>query len=125
MMIADDVPQPPAHLSPTAAQWWRTVVERYELEQHHLRLLQLAAEAWDRSQQARALIEAEGLILIGRQGARPHPAIAIERDSRLGFARLLRELDLDTEPPRAERIAPPALFSNNRGHRRARQGSDA
>jgi hypothetical protein len=48
----------------------------------------------------------------GRRGVKPHPAIAIEQDSRLGFARLIRELDLDTEPPVSNRVGPPALFSN-------------
>ena len=32
---------------------------------------------------------------------RPHPAIAIERDSRLAFVRIMRELGLnDTDKPR-------------------------
>ena len=45
---------------------------------------------------------------------RPHPAIAIERDSKIGFARLVRELDLDTEPPTSMRSAPVPLRSNRR-----------
>jgi phage terminase small subunit len=49
-----DLPSPPAHLSPSARQWWQSTVERFVLEEHHLRLLQLACEAWDRSQAARA-----------------------------------------------------------------------
>jgi len=44
---------------------------------------------------------------------RPHAAIAIERDSRLAFARLLRELDLDAAAA-PERARPPALRSNRR-----------
>src|SRR2546422_121105 len=50
--------RPPAHLSPEAKRWWRLVLERYELEDQHLRLLQLAAEAWDRAAEARAAFEA-------------------------------------------------------------------
>jgi P27 family predicted phage terminase small subunit len=121
-MPADAVPQPPSHLSPSSAQWWRTTVETYILQEHHLRLLQLACEAWDRAQAARAQLEEEGLTVFGPQGPRAHPAVAIERDARLAVARLVRELDLDVEPPVPERIGPPALFSNRRG-RRARKAS--
>jgi hypothetical protein len=56
---------------------------------------------------------------------RPHPCVAIERDSRLACARLIRELDLDAEPPTPERLGPPAIFSNKGHLRHARQGEDA
>jgi P27 family predicted phage terminase small subunit len=118
-IISSIPPEPPAHLSASARQWWQTTVETYELEQHHLRLLQLLCEAWDRSQMARELLDREGLTVPGREGgARPHPAVAIERDARLAVARLVRELDLDVEPPASSRVAPPPLFSN-RGRRHA------
>lgn len=107
-------PVPPAHLSEPTQAWWLTVIEEYELEGHHLRLLQLAGEAWDRCCQAREALAAEGLTFTDRFGA-PHarPEVAIERDSRTAFARLIRELDLDVDPP-AERSRPPALRSNRR-----------
>jgi phage terminase small subunit len=80
----------------------------FELEDHHVRLLILAGEAWDRCCQARERIEAEGLTIKDRfDQMKPHPAVAIERDSRIAFARMLREVGLDvenTEPPRAPRI---------------------
>jgi phage terminase small subunit len=99
----------PKHLNAASRAWWRSVVEQYNLEQHHLRLLQLAAEAWERCQEAREVLAAEGIVLNGKT----HPAIAIERDARLAFARLLRELDLDGGPePEAPR--PPLLRSNRR-----------
>jgi P27 family predicted phage terminase small subunit len=124
-MHASQPPQAPAHLSSSAQQWWRTTVETYVLHEHHLRLLQLACEAWDRSQKAREQLEKEGLTVRGPEGGvRPHPCVAIERDSRLAVARLVRELDLDTEPPVPERIGPPALFSNRRG-RRAGETADS
>jgi P27 family predicted phage terminase small subunit len=114
-------PQPPAHLSPSARQWWELVVRDYVLQEHHLRLLQLALEAWDRCQVAREQLDREGLTVPGAEGSlRPHPCIAIERDSRLAVARLVRELDLDAEPPVSDRSAPPALLSN-RGGPRARK----
>jgi P27 family predicted phage terminase small subunit len=119
-------PPPPAHLSPSAAQWWRTTLDRYVLQEHHLRLLQLACEAWDRAQKAREQLEQEGLTVEGREGGiRPHPCVAIERDARLAVARLVRELDLDTEPPVPARVGPAGLFSNRRGSRNARKGQSS
>jgi P27 family predicted phage terminase small subunit len=116
-------PEPPSHLSPSARQWWETTVDRYVLEAHHLRLLQLCCEAWDRAQEAREQLTHEGLTVPGREGGcRPHPCVAIERDSRLAVARLVRELDLDTEPPAPERVGPIGLLSN-RGGDYARKGS--
>jgi P27 family predicted phage terminase small subunit len=109
-------PRPPAHLSESARTWWRSCVKDYVLEPHHLCLLQLAAEAWDRCQQARATIDREGPTFRDDRGnVRAHPAVAIERDSRIAFARLVRELDLDVEPPANGRFGPPALRSNRRG----------
>lgn len=106
--------EPPAHLAPETADWWRAVLGEYELEAHHLRLLRLACEAWDRCQQARDILDRDGLTTeTDSGGLKTHPAVAIERDARLAFARLLRELDLDAEPPE-DRARPPALRSNRR-----------
>lgn len=108
---------PPDHLSDAAASWWASVVEDYDLEPHHIELLTLAAEARDRAEQARRLIEAEGLIVATTTGGtKTHPAVAVERDSRIAFARLVRELDLDADAP-ADRSRPPALRSNRPGYR--------
>ena len=105
----------PTHLATSTRVWWTTVVREYELEPHHLKLLQHAAEAWDRSQEARELLARDGLVIEGREGGkRPHPAVAIEHNSRIAFARLIRELDLDVEPPRSDGRRLPPL----RGYRR-------
>lgn len=90
----------PAHLESTTAEWWLDVVDEYGLEAHHVRLLTLAAEAWDRCQAARAVIDDQGMTFEDRFGQpKARPEISIERDSRLAFARLLRELALDFEDP--------------------------
>jgi phage terminase small subunit len=80
------------------------VVDRFELEEHHLKLLRLACEAWDRCQQAREALAEGGLTYLDRF-EQPHarPEIAIERDNRIAFARLLREMALDVEPPAESR----------------------
>jgi hypothetical protein len=70
--------------------WWRQVTADYALDQHHLRLLECAADAWDRMATARAELLRDGLTVKGRYDRVPHPAVNIERDSRLAFARILR-----------------------------------
>ena len=77
-------------------------------------MLTLAAEAWDRGQQAREIVDRDGLTFTDRFGQpKARPEIAIERDSRIGFARLLRELALDVGGPEDSR--PPGLSCNNGG----------
>jgi P27 family predicted phage terminase small subunit len=107
--------QPPPHLSAESCAWWREVLKDYALEGHHLRLLQSACEAWDRMQQARqALVDHGGLTFTDKHGAiKSHPCVAHERDARIAFARLVRELDLDAGAP-SEGSRPPALQSNRR-----------
>jgi len=93
---------PPRHLSRAAKAWWRSVDAGYLLEDHHVRLLSEAASAWDRAQQARELVDADGLVTVDRFGqSKPHPAVTIERDARVLFARLMRELNLDDAPEAA------------------------
>ena len=64
------------------------------------------------------MIAETGLTSKTRDGEKLHPAVRIETDSRLAFARLLRELDLDVDPP-AEAKRPPALRSMRSGGRGA------
>ena len=82
-------PSPPPHLSASARQWWQITVDRYILQEHHLRLLQLCCESWDEAQKAREQLAKDGLTVPGREGGvRPHPCVGIERDARLAVARL-------------------------------------
>jgi phage terminase small subunit len=101
-------PAAPAFLQPATQDWWTSVVTRWDLEPHHIRLLTLAAIAWDRHEEARALLARDGLVTATKDGgSRCHPAVKIESECRIAFARLIRELDLDLEaPPVASRPAP-------------------
>ena len=104
-----DLPIVPKHLGPESKEFFSRIVGTFELETHHLKLLRLACEAYDRTQEARKILAKEGLTAQdARGGIKCHPAIAIERDSRLAFARLLREIglpsDADEEAPRAPAI---------------------
>src|SRR4051794_26661325 len=85
---------PPSYLSAAMAEWWAAVLEEYDLSDHHLRLLETACQAWDRMVQARLALEAHGLTYNDPGGSpKARPEVAIERDSRIAFSRLLRELD--------------------------------
>ena len=105
-------PQAPKHLSSTSKKWWRQVMSDFDLESHHVLLLTSATELLDRGQDARRLVEAEGAVIPDRFGApREHPAAKLERDSKIAFTRILRELGLDVVEA-GEAARPPSLPSN-------------
>jgi hypothetical protein len=80
-----------------------------------LKLLEAAADAWDRMVQARTQLATDGLTVEGAHGKKTHLAVNVERDSRAAFARLVRELDLDEPVPSPGRyMPPPAIRSNKR-----------
>lgn len=106
--------KPPAYLRPETRKWIDYVLSEYALDQHHFRLLTLAAEAWETGQDARAAIAEHSAVYIDRFGSpRKRPEVSIQAEARIAFARLLRELDLDVDPP-ATASRPPALNSNRR-----------
>jgi P27 family predicted phage terminase small subunit len=88
----------PKHLSRDAKLLWRKIVGGWELDDAALVVLQTACEAYSRMQQARALVDREGLVVASPQGVKAHPALQTERDSRLQFLRAIRQLGLDIEP---------------------------
>ncbi len=96
-------PPAPAHLTAEAKALWRSVLREYQLEAHHVPVLQAACEAQDRMNEARCAIDRDGAYVEGRFGLKAHPAIAVERDSRLAMVRCLRELGLDLESPATSR----------------------
>ena len=94
------VPRAPENLRKDTRRWWRSIVREWNLEEHHRRLLTLMAESWDRIEEARERIEADGAYIEDRfEQLKAHPALSVERQEKIAFARLLRELDLDVEPP--------------------------
>jgi P27 family predicted phage terminase small subunit len=100
----------PDHLTEASRAWWGGIVAEYALEDHHLRLLTLAAEAWDRGFEARETLARDGAYFKSRFGEpKAHPAVAVERDSRIAYARLMRELDLDGAPD--PDVRPPRIRS--------------
>ncbi len=105
-------PPAPAHLRPSTRTWWLQVHRDFALEAHHTKLLTLAGEAWDRCAAARKILDRDGLTFADRFGQpKPRPEVAIERDSRVAFARMLRELGLDVAQPGESRA--PAAPANS------------
>ena len=81
-------------------KWVKKVEGEWQLDEHHRRLLILAAQCWDRAQDAKTLADQEGTLIKDRfNQLKTNPAVDIERQSMLAFSKLLRELGLDlTEP---------------------------
>ena len=91
------------HLQADTQKWIRGIVSDYTLESHHEKLLIAAGEALDRMHQAQIEIRQAGAYFTSSKGdIRPHPALKIEHDCSIRFARMIRELNLDdstnTEP---------------------------
>ncbi len=97
----------PKYLKATTRTWLKGILGDYELEGHQVRLLIQAGECWDRITQAREAIERDGPYFTSSVGTpKAHPALSEERNNRVVFARLLRELNLGVEAPESR---PPTL----------------
>jgi phage terminase small subunit len=99
----------PRHLqSRDARKLWRSTVEAFHVEAHHLAILEQACTCVDRLVAARAEIARRGIVVDDRYGVpKQNPACAIERDARIGLARLLRELQLGDDTDLDSSIRPP------------------
>jgi phage terminase small subunit len=103
-------PQAPAHLRPETREWWQYTSDEFACERHHLRLLTLAAEAWDMIVMSREVVEKDGAFHTDHRGRiLPHPGLAVQDRNRTLFARLLRELALDASTPTEDHSRPPRL----------------
>ena len=96
---------PPKSLSERAKKFWTDIRDEYELDDFGgLSLLTCAAESLDRQWEAAAILEKEGLIISDRfKQSRPHPACAVERDSKNAFLASMRALDLCAGPAPKQR----------------------
>ncbi len=99
----------PKNLRVKTKKWFKSVLKDYDLEEHHQRILMLAAEAWDRIEEAREAITAAGAYYYDNEKPKAHPALKVEIDNKILFARLIRELSLDIEPSGAIG-RPPGLY---------------
>jgi hypothetical protein len=95
------------NLDPATRQWVRSLEKIYAFQSHHEKLLILAAQAWDDSQSARKEIEVAGQFITDETGnVKLHPGVKLCNEGRVIFARLIRELNLDSTP---EESRPPRI----------------
>jgi phage terminase small subunit len=93
-------PKSPRGLSRKAKGIWKSVVEGWQMDAHSLALLQVACEAWDDIEAARAEIKKSGLIVKAPSGQRrKNPAVEALKAARDSFLRSWTALSLDAEPP--------------------------
>lgn len=86
---------PPKHLSTESKRHWRRLAAEYELTPDAHLLLKCAFENYDRAQEARELVNRDGLVIEGKR----HPGIDIEKQAYGLFQRFMRQLGLDIDPP--------------------------
>ncbi len=92
-------PEAPPGLSQRSLDLWAHFAPPGEKEAGRRALLAEALRALDRADQARAMVDTDGLVSGGGgKIARAHPALRIERESRAAFAKLLQQLGLDQDP---------------------------
>ena len=87
-------------LSKEAQNWWKRLVEDFELDDDAgLLLLQTAMEAFDDARRAQNQIAQDGAVVKDRfNQLRQHPAVLNLRDSRTAMLKALRQLNLDISP---------------------------
>jgi P27 family predicted phage terminase small subunit len=104
------IPIPPKHLSTATKRWWRNVLKTYEFAESELPLLEAAATAWDRANEARQLIEQNGITIIDRfKQVKANPACGVERDSLATYARLVRQLGFAEAEDYESTVRPPRI----------------
>jgi hypothetical protein len=91
----EEKPPPPRHLSKKMKAFWIAAFERKRIQPYRAEILLKALEAHDRAEQARRILKREGLTYEDRfKQPRSRPEVAMERDSRAQFAKLLDQAGL-------------------------------
>ncbi len=112
------IPAPPRDFGPAGRDLWRRVVGAFELDDHELPALLLAARQLDDVARLEELLERDGLIVHGSAGQPRLSAVVGElRQSRLAASRLLDGLALPVEGEEPSTATPAA--------RRARRAAQA
>jgi P27 family predicted phage terminase small subunit len=103
---------PPKGLSLAARQRWKQLLGEFHIrDAAGLMILEAALRAFDRAEQARGVLDAEGVVTLDSRGRpKAHPAASVERDNRAAFLAALKQLNLDIEPLRDGPGRPPRSY---------------
>jgi P27 family predicted phage terminase small subunit len=95
-------PAPPKGLSAASRRWWRRLAGDYGIRDAAGELLlETALRSLDRAEQARAVLDRDGVTSLDSRGRpKQHPAVTVERDARAGMLAALKALNLDVLPLR-------------------------
>ena len=87
-------------LRPDTKAWMEATQKLYVMQSHQIRILLLAAFAWDRGTAAREEIAAKGISFVDRfSNIKIQPSIKVESDSAALFARLIKDLNFSIPNP--------------------------
>lgn len=88
----------PAHLSKEMQKFYKSIMNDFALDAHHIVLLTRACEHLDRAAEARRVVDIEGITTTDRYGSiKPHPCVDIALKSDNAARLMLKELNLDFE----------------------------
>jgi phage terminase small subunit len=97
-------PETPKHLSKRAKELWQDIAADYDLESHQLEILRLLCGCLDRLEVCRKQLKKDAVFIVNRFGeGKPNTALHEEREQKILFPRLSRELNLDIEIPESPR----------------------
>ncbi len=91
----------PDNLSEESKKIWNTICREYTgLDTYFFTVLKVCLESYDRLQQARVIIDEEGVSIETPTGfMRENPMLKVEKDARSGFLQSAKMLNLNLEPP--------------------------
>jgi P27 family predicted phage terminase small subunit len=86
----------PKGLSTEARQWWRKVMNQYDMDSAGIMLLTQALQTLDRLREVQAQIGKEGLVVTNAQGqTKANPLLKVENDCKTCLLRYWKSLGLD------------------------------